>query len=327
MLTKFSVANFRNFKEKILVDLTKSKIVLFGKNGEGKSNIGHAIFDIVRTITDLYIGIYNSKNFINADSDSEYVEFNYEFKFGKDNVKYKYIKNMSGILMVEELIINNELIYKFDFKKRKGKFNLTKVGAETLNIDKENIKIAILKFIVNNTIQKEDSIIIKIVEFVKHMIFFNSINEKEFIGFEIQAEDIEQWIIRNNLVHDFENFLRRIAKVNIHLTSKQIGDKEFLVEKHKKMSLIFKEVISSGIKPLEIFYYWRKRFEKTSLVFIDGFDAFYNYEVSKNVIELLFQYENMQTIITTNNISLRNNKLIKEDWYYTINDRKIVSHN
>ena len=229
--------------------------------------------------------------------------------------------------MVEELIINNELIYKFDFKKRKGKFNLTKVGTETLNIDKENIKIAILKFIVNNTIQKEDSIIIKIVEFVKHMIFFNSINEKEFIGFEIQAEDIEQWIIRNNLVHDFENFLRRIAKVNIHLTSKQIGDKEFLVEKHKKMSLIFKEVISSGIKALEIFYYWRKRFEKTSLVFIDGFDAFYNYEVSKNVIELLFQYENMQTIITTNNISLRNNKLIKEDWYYTINDRKIVSHN
>lgn len=302
MLTKFCVRNFRNFKEKTIINL-KNKMIIFGKNGEGKSNIGYAMFDIVRTITELYVGGYNSKNFINADSDLEYAEFSYEFKFGKDIVKYNYRKSTQNVLLFEELIINKELIYKFNFEERKGKFNLDKIEAETLNIDKENIKISILKFIANNTIQKENSIITKIIEFVNHMIFFNPINEKEFMGFEIQVEDISQWIVRNNLIKEFEEFLRKIAKVNIHLTSEKVGDKEFLLEKHKKMSLIFEEVASSGIKALEIFFYWSKRFERTSLVFIDGVDIFSNIEISENIIELLFQYENMQTIVTSNNIN------------------------
>ena len=108
MLTKFSVTNFRNFKEKLSIDFTQehdykfntecvnnktiSKIVVFGNNGEGKSNFGFAMFDIVRTITDLFVDTraYDVKNFLNADSDLDYAEFNYEFRFGEDIVKYNY---------------------------------------------------------------------------------------------------------------------------------------------------------------------------------------------------------------------------------------------
>ena len=70
MLTKFSVTNFRNFKDKLTIDFedkheykfneiaTKngiiSKSIIFGKNGYGKSNLGFALFDIIITITDLH---------------------------------------------------------------------------------------------------------------------------------------------------------------------------------------------------------------------------------------------------------------------------------
>ena len=136
MLTKFSVENFRNFKEKLSIDFKQehdykfntecvnnkiiSKIVVFGNNGEGKSNFGFAMFDIVRTITDLFVdtGAYDVKNFLNADSDLDYAEFNYEFKFGEDVIKYNYKKSNVTTLKSEELIINNELIYIFDFEKK-----------------------------------------------------------------------------------------------------------------------------------------------------------------------------------------------------------------
>ena len=95
MLTKFSVMNFRNFKEKLVVDFedkhgyqfntiaTKngiiSKSIVFGKNGCGKSSLGFALFDIVITITDLYAEpkLYDVNNFLNADSEKNYAEFIY----------------------------------------------------------------------------------------------------------------------------------------------------------------------------------------------------------------------------------------------------------
>lgn len=343
MLTKFSVTNFRNFKEKLSIDFTQehdykfntecvnnktiSKIVVFGNNGEGKSNFGFAMFDIVRTITDLFVDTraYDVKNFLNADSDLDYAEFNYEFRFGEDIVKYNYKKSTPSVLKYEELIINNELIYKFDFEKRKGEFNLSKIDAETLNIDKENIKIAILKFISNNTVQKEDSIISKLIEFVKHMLWFRSVGANAFMGLETEVDELNEWIVKNNLTKDFEEFLRKMAKINMNLTSEKIGNNEFLLDKHKKRSLIFNNIASSGTKALELFYYWSKRFEKASLVFIDEFDAFYHFELSENVIKFLLQYKNMQAILTSHNTNLADNKLMRPDCYYILKNGRIKS--
>ncbi len=343
MLTKFSVENFRNFKEKLSIDFKQehdykfntecvnnkiiSKIVVFGNNGEGKSNFGFAMFDIVRTITDLFVdtGAYDVKNFLNADSDLDYAEFNYEFKFGEDVIKYNYKKSNVTTLKSEELIINNELIYKFDFEKKDGEFNLSRIGAETLNIDKENIKISILKFISNNTVQKEDSVISKLIEFVKHMIWFRSLGANAFIGFETDVDELNEWIVKNNLTKDFEEFLRNMAKVNMNLTSAKIGNSEFLLDKHKKRAIIFNDIASSGTKSLQLFYYWSKRFEKASLVFIDEFDAFYHFELSENVIKLLLKYKNMQAILTSHNTNLADNKLMRPDCYYILKSGKIKS--
>ena len=62
MLKKFEVKNFKNFKEKITIDFKNiggyqfstdcindnliSKMLIYGLNGTGKTNLGYAIMDI-----------------------------------------------------------------------------------------------------------------------------------------------------------------------------------------------------------------------------------------------------------------------------------------
>ena len=68
MLTRFEVENFKNFENKLVLDLSNTKGyefkeglvkdgtvrggVVFGKNASGKSNLGFALFDIVNHLTD-----------------------------------------------------------------------------------------------------------------------------------------------------------------------------------------------------------------------------------------------------------------------------------
>ena len=86
MLTKFTVTNFKNFKDELIFDFTKSKnyefnpecvldgiinkALVYGHNGAGKSNLGFAIFDIVSHLTDKMSGRDAYNNYLNAYSDA-----------------------------------------------------------------------------------------------------------------------------------------------------------------------------------------------------------------------------------------------------------------
>ena len=69
MIESFTVENYKNFRDKVKIDFSKTKnyefnnylisngllnkVLLIGKNGTGKTNLGRALFDIVYTLTDL----------------------------------------------------------------------------------------------------------------------------------------------------------------------------------------------------------------------------------------------------------------------------------
>ena len=344
MLTKFSVTNFRNFKDKLLIDFedrhnyefnksaTKngiiSKSIVFGHNGCGKSNLGFALFDIVITLTDLYADqrLYDKDSFLNADSNLSYAEFNYEFKFGNEIVKYNYRKSEPKILTYEELFIDNKLIYSFNFETKEGKFdNLALIGAETLNLDKDNINFAILRFIANNTIQKEESTIKLLLDFVSHMLWFRSLGSNSFIGMTNEIVGLNDWIVKNNLIEEFEQFLKETASLNLKLDNIQVGNNNILLEKHKYRQLMFDKIASSGTISLQLFFYWYKNFNNISFLFVDEFDAFYHFELSKNIIELILQYEDMQAMLTSHNTYLANNNLLRPDCYFILKDGQLKS--
>ena len=56
---------------------------------------------------------------------------------------------------------------------------------------------------------------------------------------------------------------------------------------------------------------------------MDEFDAFYHFELSRNIIEFILQYKNMQAILTSHNTYLANNNLLRPDCYFILKDGKI----
>ena len=62
-----------------------------------------------------------------------------------------------------------------------------------------------------------------------------------------------------------------------------------------------------------------------SFIFIDEFDAFYHFDLSKRVIELFKNIDNIQAIFTSHNTYIANNDILRPDCYFTIANGEIKS--
>lgn len=345
MLEKFSVKNYKNFKNEISIDFTEkhdykfnencikdgvlNKVIIFGDNGVGKSNFGYALFDIVGTLTDKNTIPFQANDFLNADSDSKVAEFSYEFKFEDDLVKYNYKKSEFKKIVFEELYINNEKIYDYDFiKKSFGTISMKSINAETLNFEYYESNMAILRYIANNTTQNDKSIIKRLMQFVTRMLWFRCLQNNSFIGLETEVVNIADWIVANNLINEFNRFLRDNSNLQIDVATAKLLEAEntnVFIEKHKNNPLLFENVASSGTKSLLLYFYWYKHFKDVKFLFIDEFDAFYHFKLSKNIIKNLVEYENMQTILTSHNTYIANNDLLRPDCYFTLKEGTLKS--
>ena len=305
-----------------------NKILVFDPNSSGKSNLGYALFDIVGVLTDNRISNSQKKNLYNADSSSKIMEFNYKFKFDNDIIDYNYKKEESyNNLIFEEMYLNQELIYKFDYKTKQlsKESKLEKIGADSLTTDLSTISISLLKFIMNNTVQDKDSVIMKLNSFVNGMLLFKSLEHNEYVGLETGTFGISEWIVKNNLIDDFNEFINKYTKINSKLEAKKFLNEIVITEKHKSYSLNFEEVASSGTKALIVFYFWYKNLDRIKFLYIDEFDAFYHFELSLNILKLILEYKDIQAILTSHNTHLANNDLMRPDCYYILKDGKFKS--
>lgn len=342
MLLKFGVENYKGFKDKIEIDFGKTrdykynlnclnkgvinKAIVFGNNAAGKSNLGFAIFDIVGTLTDKPVDREQTTNYINADSDSLIAKFYYDFKFGNDTLTYNYFKSDFRTIVFEELYINNEKIYDYDFIQKKLDFKFKKkVEAETLNFEFYEANMSLLRYIANNTIQSENSLIRQLMQFVNKMLWFRSLKDNRFIGLDEKVTTVSEWIVNKNLVAEFKMFIKEFADVNLDLDSIQVSNNNLLIEKHKKFPVLFETVASSGISALIIYFYWYKKFNDITFLFIDEFDAFYHFNLSEKIIKNLLNYTNMQTVLTSHNTFVASNELLRPDCYFILNNGKLIS--
>ena len=74
---------------------------------------------------------------------------------------------------------------------------------------------------------------------------------------------------------------------------------------------------------MALFYYWYIKLQEVSFVYIDEFDAFYHFELSKKLIMLLKTLPDTQVVVTSHNTDLLSNDLLRPDCYYQIIDNKI----
>lgn len=347
MLVKFTVSNYKNFKEPISLDLTAthdykfntqciqnellSKMIIYGKNGSGKSNFGFALFDIVSLLTDKNTDSKqkDSDSFLNADSNLRVARFEYVFKNKNQLITYIYEKSSPNKITYEELLVGDVKIYSYEFNKNIRSFDkMGLIYADSLNFEYYDNNLPILRYIANNTNQPEDSVVRFIMNYVSHMLWFRSLQENGYIGFTTGTEIINNWIINNDMIVDFQQFLKKIADIDLQLgtiTINGITESKLLVEKHDRIPLVFESVASNGTRALELLFYWSRSFKDVTFLYLDEFDAFYHFDLARNVIRYIVEFTNMQAIFTTHNSYLAGNDVLRPDCYFILNNGKLSS--
>lgn len=341
MLSKFAVKGFKNFSNKFVIDFKDvrdykfheecikdgfiNKMIIYGKNAIGKSNLGYAIFDIVCHLTNNHFSEGAYDDYINAESDISYAEFEYQFEFKQNIVKYHYKKISNQKLLYEELYINSDKIFSYDFQTGEGEFTgLARVNVETLNFDFRDETLSVLRYIANNSVLDENSPIKQMMTFVSKMLLFKSLSQNRFSGYTSNVENTLAYIIENECVDEFNEFLNNNG-VDKKIIVKENPSGEKALYFDLKKPIPFLRAASQGTLALTIFFYWYKHFNDVSFLYIDEFDAFYHFELSRNIVKLLNNLNGFQTILTSHNTEIISNRYMRPDCFFIMTKDKIVS--
>ena len=348
MLRKFEVKNYKNFKETISVDFTNvhdyryneycvkndliSKMIIYGKNAEGKSNLGSAIFDMINDVQmsrNPYFYRNDQRLFKNANAkDSDLVEFFYSFQFDDDIVNYEYKKKDAYNTVFEKLSLNDQTVFYYDLENEEQDFsNLGVINAnelnweeffESSNDDTESTRPTALRYIIYNTVQKDGSIIYKLTQFIKGIRYTSSLNANMRFHFPF-----DEYFEEQEELDKFEKFLNDYGvKCKLVMLDQPDGKKELYFDYAKPLH--FASNLSSGTLALTRFYIQYLIRSKPTFVFMDEFDAFYHYELSEKMVELLEKEFDCQVVLTSHNTDLLSNSIMRPDCFMILSNGKLT---
>lgn len=339
MLQRFAVKNFRGFSERIEWDLAKSSGydfnryaikdgiikngIIYGPNGSGKTSFSLALFDIVNHLTQNMRKADYYTNFVYAGNMQLPVEFEYSFRFDKDIIDYKYSKTAEGRLKDEELLRNGQVV----FKKQGDSVIVNNeyfVYNEAIQEKLENSvnNVSIVNFILLSYPLEQGHFLLKLQDFANRMLWFRCLNGNEFIGLENHTTALEEYIIKQDLIEDFSDFLNKVSGQRFDFAKPDTNDKNlFCLINGVKIPFIV--IASTGTQSLLLLYYWMQKIDRSSFVFIDEFDAFYHFRLSFEVCKRLFSLQGCQVFTSSHNTYLMTNDLLRPDCNFILNDNKI----
>ena len=342
MLKKFEVENFKGFKDRLVFDLQAreyefnknlisngivNKGIIYGKNGIGKSNLGIALFDIVLHLTDKErLPVQYLSNYINLDSDKPFAEFKYTFIFEDDEVVYEYKKKEAYYLIEESLTINNSQVLFYNYFDKKDNF-VDKSLIGNLQIELLDNKLSIIKYIYRNTPTNQDSPLYKMMIFVENMLWYRGLSDgNAYCGFSNGGTLLVEGLYSSGKKEEFKKFL---ADNDLHYELEwrtNNGLHELMAKFPTGKKAPFVSIASTGTMSLFLYFFWSiTAFNKISFLFIDEFDAFFHYESAENIVLRLNANKNFQTLLTSHNTYLMQNKLTRPDCCYIMTQNKITS--
>ncbi|HIF9203091.1 TPA: AAA family ATPase [Photobacterium damselae] len=345
MITKFAVKNFRGFRDWTIFNLTTDKkyefneeavydnavkhSMIYGENGEGKTNLGLAMLEIISHLSQRKVKYPTFDNsYLNANSDSELAEFQYELTLNDILVSYEYGKNNSAEIVYETLHIGGNKVLSWD-KRINNKAFVALAGTSSLNLELSENVTSLINYVLNNSSLTEDNInstFIAFSKFVDGMVFFKTMsNVNEFAGaFPSKYKSLSEQIIKDYGVKELEKFLYS-SGINCKLDTYDSVDGNKIALVSKNRNLDFFSVASSGTFALVILFVWVKKMEhnEISFAYIDEFDAFYHHRLAKNISKSLAS-TSAQTVLSTHNTSIMSNNILRPDCYFQIKNQKVT---
>lgn len=338
MLKKFTVKNYKNFEKEVCLDFEKtagyqfstdcitdgliSKMLIYGKNATGKTNLGSAVMDIRAMLSDAIPGA-ETEAFLNADSEEDAATFSYIFDFDGQEMVYRYAKFSDYRLKWEKLEINATPIFECNFSERKLVFpHLEAVEAETANVERyvrvleagegEQLLLPFLRWLISNMALPDDSLLVKLLNYVRSMTMVTTGNALMRVRFA--ASTFFKRLEQENKLEELEDFFNAMG-INCRLVLKKLPDGQIeLYFSHKKLVPFLKNASSGTLALLDIYRKIVVAIEKASFVYLDEFDAFYHYEMAENLVRFFKRkFPGSQIIMTSHNTNLMNNRLMRPD--------------
>ncbi len=348
MLKKFTLRNYKNFKDEIYIDFNNiagyqfstdcinngiiSKMLIYGRNATGKTNLGKALMDI-------YVIMFGGRIymdtgvFLNADSKADSATFSYEFEFENNMLKYEYSRFFNQELKNEKLIIDGKTIFMCNFERAEFYFdNLDYINAETAIIerylqsvdiedDTEEIqepKLPFLRWLTSNVALNSDSILIKLSNYVRSMTMITAGNMMLRLSRRIN-EGFFETLEDSDRLKDLEDFLNEMG-IECRLVLKKLPDgQRELYFLHEKLVPFYETASSGTLVLVDLYRRFISRSWAPSFIYLDEFDAFYHYEMAEKVINYFKKkYSKCQIIMTSHNTNLMTNRLMRPDCLFIL---------
>lgn len=341
MLKRFSVKNYRGFRDELVWDLSQpgkytfneyavkdgilKNGIIYGTNGSGKSNLSMAVMDITQHMTSrLQIMDYADNYIYGGAKDGEQVEFCYTFQFGDRELVYRYSKDKEGHLQSEELLVNgiralakngNDVFFDTNY-------HITEQAKQELR-DSVN-PVSIINYTFSNLTLDERHYIPPLRRFISGITCYQTITMQQVMPVDFLAKQIEKMIIRGNLLDRYKSFLLEMSHQEVEFVPPQEGDEDLYCMIEGK-PILWRKITSQGTKALTALFvqYAEILRGNHTFVILDEFDAFYHHELAYNVCKVLFSNETTQVFMTTHHTSLMTNDLLRPDCYFVIDGKTI----
>lgn len=335
MLKHFKVNNFKNFENDLEIDFSDvngykfstdcitndfiSKMIIYGKNGCGKTNLSKALCDLKTTLTISKEFVSNDSFIANGNSNKNESTFIYTFSFnGNDEVTYEYKKIDLFNLSYEMCKINDHIVYEFNFIDNK----FIKVdtdyfhnsGIFTIFQDSTNTSLPFLRWIVNNGSTDKNSIFNKIYDYA---LKITQVFTPTTASIQLSKKELDKLEDDVPSLQKFLNFMGIPCKLSMEKLPD--GSKEiYFIFENKKVA--FLENASSGTLSLFNFYVnFLMPNKESSLLYFDEFDAFFHFELSEKIVQYIKdRYKDSLVIFTTHNTNLMTNRIMRPDTLFIL---------